>query len=185
MQELARIRKKFEGFDDEDLEFLRKWKEDESATLREMGYELEEPQYEEYEGDEYDTDVDDPNERIARIEQRLVENDLRLHIGTELAAIEQEHGKLDEQEQDWIVRRALQLNPGQRPDIRGAHKEFLEIVTERVKAAAEAERQGYIDSKDAPPPPPGGKGGSSVPDLDDREARLKIMASKMAAGSDQ
>ena len=182
-KELAKQVKEFER--------LRSDPEAQRAFLNELGYELEDEPEETADDDE--PEYDDPAmARIAALEKRLAEKERTESEAAGRAALEEqvEYAKKrmdatfeqlqvsDADEREWIVNKALTLDPivdengRQVPDIATAHKAFNELFTRKQKA--------WADTKNAPVVQPG-TAGTQVPDLSDPEQRHEWMRQRLLA----
>lgn len=149
-----------------------------------LGFEFADTDEEEPE-DEYE----DPDDRLDRLEQALTDRQAQeaqakqeqdwldaaeSHVNDQRAALEKEHGKLDEEEFDYLLRLgAVFANEDGYPDLAEAFR--------RDSQRFEAKRQGWVSSKRRPQAPSGASP-SSQPDLDKPEDRRQWMAEQFASG---
>jgi hypothetical protein len=139
------------------------------------------------EKDEPDEEFPDPDQRLDRIESLLVQRaeeeqqraeeeqmleEVDDHLATQLHELESKHGKLDDDDAEYLLQVAyLYPDADGFPDLAAAY--------EHDASRLEAKRQGWVDTKRTPQVQSGASA-SSQPDLDDDEQRREYMARRMA-----
>lgn len=153
--------------------------------LSELGYELADTD----EDEDPEFDPDDPFQKLEALEQKILEREQREHEAAEKAQLAQAVematkrmeedldaiGGLDELQREWIVEKALTLEPTAEgvPDIKAAYAKYTALV--------DAEKKRWAGSKDTSHVSPVGTSANQVPDLSDETQRHAWMQERYAA----
>lgn len=136
-----------------------------------------------------DGDNEDPDPyteqqtRIEALEAQLADQQATASESQQLASMEQyvdeffSDKKLDKDEQDWVISRAVTL-----PDVQGAPD--LEGALKGLEAMFTAKQKSWLKSKRSAVAAPQGTSGTQAVDLTDPEARKAHMAAIAAAQAD-
>lgn len=175
--ELAQLRKEQEA--------IRNDPEAQRRFLQELGYDLEDP-----EPDDFPVDDGDPvsalEQRLAAIEAKEQEKarreaeeaqsrEIEQHFAQAFSDIDPNGDLLDEEDRDWVVTRALTLPPTEsgQPNVKAAYEALVARDRAKQQKWAESKKTGHSFS-------PAGQAGTETPNLDDPEVRQAWMAQRLA-----